>query len=146
MITFSWPMRMLILLGPAAREPLHRLLDDNEIQNEVVLVLGAIGDETTVPLLIDRYPRQLDPEKQRFKMVCFSFALAHRTGEVLDRDRTGTTICADNAGKWRTWWTKEGRTFRVPAEKPDSSAMPMYPVLTKEWAMQMRSEFAKGPD
>jgi uncharacterized protein (TIGR02996 family) len=65
LIDFSPPMKQLILRGAAARAALHRLLDDPQIQNEVVLVLGAVGDETTVPLLIDRYPRALDAATPR---------------------------------------------------------------------------------
>ena len=46
LIDFSPPMKKLIKVGAPARAALHRLVDDKQIQNEVVLVLGAIGDET----------------------------------------------------------------------------------------------------
>src|SRR5437870_5333652 len=37
-LEYSWPMKKLIALGDAAREPLHQRLDDQQIKNEVVLV------------------------------------------------------------------------------------------------------------
>src|SRR5437773_2464720 len=44
-LKYSPPMTKLISLGDVAREPLHRRLGDEQIQNEVVLILGAIGDD-----------------------------------------------------------------------------------------------------
>jgi Type II secretion system (T2SS), protein E, N-terminal domain len=145
LIEFTPPMKKLIILGPAAREPLHRLLDDGRVQDEVVLVLGAIGDETTVPLLINRYPQRLSQHDQcQKKMVCFSFALSYLTGQEIDRDRSGTTQSEDNAGLWRAWWAKAGPTFRLPAERPNASWVPIYPLLTEDWAVRVRDEFTKG--
>jgi hypothetical protein len=144
-IGFSEPMRKLMMIGPAAREALHRRLDDRRIQGEVVMVLGAVGDETTVPLLIGRYPERLSTEDplQR-QMVYFSFALSYLTGQAIDRTREGTTLSADNAGRWRAWWAEAGPTFRVPAVKPNATWVPSYPVLTEDWATRMREQFANG--
>jgi hypothetical protein len=145
LIDFTPAMRQLIILGPTARKTLHGLLDDPEIQNEVVLVLGAVGDETTVPLLIDRYPRNLAPdEPHQTKMVCFSFALSYLTGQEMDRTRWGTTVSEENAGRWRAWWANARSTFRVLAKKPNASWVPIYPVLTEKWAVRVRKEFAEG--
>ena len=58
-LSFSRPMMELISLGDEARPALHRRLADPHVQNEVALVLGAIGDETTVPLLIDAFPTEV---------------------------------------------------------------------------------------
>jgi hypothetical protein len=127
-IDFSPPMKQLIRLGAPARAALHRLVDDRQIQNEVVLVLGAVGDKETVGLLIDRYPRSLDPaDPNQTKMVCFSFALSYLTGECIDRTREGTTFNQDNARRWRDWWGTARPNFRVPAKKPRGSWVPHYP-------------------
>jgi hypothetical protein len=145
LIGFSGPMRKLMMIGPTGREALHRRLDDRRIGGEVVLVLGAVGDETTVPLLIERYPERLDTEDSLQKrMVYFSFALSYLTGQALDRTREGTTLSEDNAGRWRAWWAEAGPTFRVPAVKPNATWVPSYPVLTEEWATRMRQQFAEG--
>jgi hypothetical protein len=145
-IQFSRPMRMLMVIGAAARPPLHRLLNDDRIQNEVALILGAIGDETTVPLLINHYPRKLaDDDPYQTKMVCFSFALSYLTGQEIDRDREGTTLSEANARRWRAWWTGVGPTFRVPVKKPNATWLPSYPILTQEWAVRARSWFVNEP-
>jgi hypothetical protein len=140
LIDFSPPMKELIRVGAPARARLHRLLDDKQIQNEVVLILGAIGDETTLPLLIDRYPTALDKDDRwQTKMVCFSFALSYLTGQQIDRSREGTTIDTDNARQWWDWWTKAASTFRVPVEKPNGSWVPQFPSGTAEGAQRLKS-------
>src|SRR5580698_669865 len=53
---YSAPMNRLIAMGDGAREPLHRRLNDELVQNEVALILGEIGDERSVSLLIEAYP------------------------------------------------------------------------------------------
>ena len=101
------------------------------------MILGAIGDETTVPLLINHYPRKLaDDDPYQTKMVCFSFALSYLTGQEIDRDRKGTTLSEANARRWRAWWTGVGPTFRVPVKKPNATWLPSCPMPRKEWAVQ----------
>jgi hypothetical protein len=86
----------LIALGDAAREPLHRRLGDERIQNEVVFILGAIGDDSTIPLLIDAYPDPALPKEPpgasrydpgRLKLICFSHALTYLTHQPVSRSR-----------------------------------------------------------
>src|SRR5690349_5895281 len=55
MIEFSPPMLALMRLGPKAAPYLHPHLNDRGVRNEVALVLGAVGDKATVPLLIRGY-------------------------------------------------------------------------------------------
>ena len=71
-----------MVIGATAVAVPHRLLNDDRIQNEVALILGAIRDETTVPLApSNHYPRKLaDDDPYQTKMVCFSFALSYLTG------------------------------------------------------------------
>src|SRR5262249_35513086 len=57
MIRFSFPLKALMFRGAEARAPLLAQVDDLAIRNEVVLALGAVGDEKTVAELISRYPR-----------------------------------------------------------------------------------------
>lgn len=145
LLDFSTAMKKLILLGATAREPLERLLDDNRVQNEVVLILGAIGDESTVPLLIDRHPKDPDPSdwEQQKKTVCFSFALSYLTGHELDRSRYGTDLKGKNAELWRNWWSGAKSAFRVPTQKPNATWVPSYPHLTEEAAIRLRLRFAR---
>jgi hypothetical protein len=85
-------------------------LRDRKIQNEVALVLGAIGDESTVAALIDVYPTVDVREKFKQKwsttepeilnVVCLTFALTYLTGEPISRDRE----CADYNPENRKLW------------------------------------------
>jgi hypothetical protein len=52
MLWFSPPLKALMFRGAEARGPLLAHLADQEIKNEVVLALGAVGDESTIPVLI----------------------------------------------------------------------------------------------
>jgi len=148
-LEFSPPMKKLIILGEKARKPLQECLGDKEIQNEVALILGAIGDKTTVPALIDVYPED-DISKAEFnssdymKGVCMTFALTYLTGQPIGRSRYGADREPGNKKLWKDWWAKEGKNFKVPATKPNDSWVPEYPVLTDEWAARCRREFAAG--
>src|SRR5262249_2498785 len=73
LIGCSLPMKKLLRIGPKARPALQKHLGDLRIQNEVALILGAIGDETTVPALIDVYP---ESDRRRKKELSDDFPSA----------------------------------------------------------------------
>jgi hypothetical protein len=131
-LQFSPPMKQLIRMGARARPALHRRISDKEIQNEVVLILGAIGDETTVPLLIESYPDQpadLAPSDPRFyTIVYYSFALPYLTCEPIGRSREGADLNPENKKLWQAWWKENAATFKVSAEKPNMTWLPGYPI------------------
>lgn len=155
-LKFSTPMKQLILLGEKARPALQKRLADQHIQNEVALVLGAIGDEMTVPALIDVYPtvdvrekmekgnHKTDPEC--LKVVCMTFALTYLTGEPIGRSRWGTDYDPENRKRWQEWWGKSKDTFKVPTVKPNATWVPSYPILSERWAKSVREEFAKAKE
>jgi hypothetical protein len=158
LLEFSAPMKKLIILGAKARAPLQKCLSDKEIQNEAALVLGAIGDESTVPILIDLYPdhdARKDAESMKGKPerdnprvmmhVCMNFALAYLTGQSIGRSRTGADLKPENRKLWEEWWAKEKTNFKVPQTKPNASWVPMYPVLSEKWARSCRERFANEP-
>jgi hypothetical protein len=126
-------MKALIRLGADALQPLHERLEDPRIQNEVVLILGAIGDRSTVPLLIDAYPngriaRDEVSGPDRLRVICFGFALSYLTGQSIGRSREGADFNPSNRELWRAWWERDGPTFVVPATKPNASWVPNYPA------------------
>lgn len=149
---FSPPMKKLMMLGKKkAHGSVQDRLGDRRIQNEVALILGAIGDETTVPALIQIQPEKGidireakwdDPDYKRG--VCLNFALAYLTGQQIGRSREGVDLKAENKGLWKDWWAKHGKTFKVRVEKPNASWVPVYPILTETWAVRCREEFSKG--
>jgi hypothetical protein len=124
-------MKELIRLGDRARPSLHQRLREQAIQNEVVLVLGAVGDRTTIPLLIEAYPeeglhRVGHGEPRWMKVVCFTFALTYLTGQTIGRSRCGADCDPANRALWQQWWREQGETFVVPAEKPNATWVPSY--------------------
>jgi len=140
MMHYSRPMERLIALGDAAREPLHQLLGDEEIQNEVVLVLGAIGNERTVELLIEtyrdpelpeEYPGVYDLDPGRFKLVCYSHALTYLTHESISRSRWGTDYTPGNRKKWQDWWAKNKKVFWVTGEPGHATFIPGNPAAPR---------------
>lgn len=149
MLEFSPPMKKLMMLADKAHDPLQARLGDQRIQNEVAVILGAIGNETTVPALIQVYPegnlrKAKEGSPEYLKGVCLTFALTYLTGQPIGRSRWGADLKPENKKLWNDWWAKEGKTFKVPAEKPNATWVPEYPILTKEWAGRCREEFAKG--
>jgi hypothetical protein len=148
-LEFSNPLKLLMFRGEEARKALTARLDDPAIHNEVVLALGAVGDEMTVSELISRYPRvpiKSNDKAAVLKRVCFSFALSWLTGQPFDRSRVGTDPSPDNAAKWDAWWSANKDKFRVSPEKPHSTWVPRYPVLTKDDIARIKVMFAEQRD
>ncbi len=148
-IRFSVPLKALMFRGAEARAPLLAQMDDLAIRNEVVLALGAVGDEKTVAELISRYPRGPIDTKNRpsvLTRVCFSYALCWLTGQSIDRSRYGTDLKPNDAEKWKDWWAANRDTFRVPAVKPYATWVPSYPVLAEEHLARIRKMFAERGD
>ena len=135
-LVFSDPMIELISIGDFARVHLHDLIEDDRIQNEVVVVLGAMGDESTVPLLIAAYPDppsgRLDSKRaslddpEVLKIVCFTHALTYLTCEPIGRSRLGSDLNPMNKQLWEDWWRRHKATFKVSA-KPLATWVPGYP-------------------
>jgi hypothetical protein len=144
---FSPPLKALMFRGGEARGPLLSHRNDAHIHNEVILALGAVGDEATIPALISHYPR--GPLEGRrtpagLTRVCFSYALCWLTGQPIDRNRAGTCWEETNAAKWEAWWATNKDTFRIPAVKPYSTWVPKYPVLADDHIARIRRMFAEG--
>lgn len=137
LLAFSTPMKKLIALGERARQPLQERLGDLRIQNEVVVILGAIGDESTVPLLIETYPEvdisgepgaATPPGPGRMKIICYTHALTYLTGEPIGRSRWGTDFNSGNRKRWQEWYKKTQPMFAVCDAKPRATWVPHYPV------------------
>jgi len=113
------------------------------------LILGAIGDETTVPALIQVYPegdlrKAKNDGPEYLKGVFLTFPLTYLTGQPIGRTRWGADLQPENKKLWKDWWAKEGETFKVPAKKLAATWVPAYPILTEECAARCRAEFARG--
>jgi HEAT repeat protein len=121
-LEYTPPMRQLIALGDAARQPLVDRLNEQGIQNEVALVLAEIGDESTVPLLIEAFQDiqfpdveydYENPDPAFLNVVCFTKALCNLTSVSIGHSRWGTDFKKENKQKWRDWWVNSQKTFWV---------------------------------
>jgi hypothetical protein len=149
LLNFSAPLKALMFRGADARAPLLAQVDDLAIRNEIVLALGAVGDERTVAELISRYPRgpvDRDDLPAVLTRVCFSYALCWLTGESIDRSRDGTDLKPDDAEKWKEWWAANHKSFRVPVVKPYATWVPQYPVLAEDHIARIKKMFAEQGD
>jgi hypothetical protein len=151
LLHFSAPMKKLIMLGERARARLQQYVADPRIQNEVSLVLGAIGNEKTVPLLIDVYPLPIvgvkgeaETDSRHSNAVFMTFALTYLTNQPIGRSRGGADCKPENRNLWKAWWSEARLRFKVPKEKTNASWVPSYPWLSQEGAENARKQFVSN--
>jgi DMSO/TMAO reductase YedYZ molybdopterin-dependent catalytic subunit len=99
-LNLTEPMAALLKIGPAAQEQLLARLTDPMIADQVVLLLGGVGDERSVRPIIEEMGRASElPGKQRKNLlIAGSVALTNITvADVI----------------WSSWWKKNEATFHV---------------------------------
>jgi hypothetical protein len=148
LLRFSSPMRKLIMMGDKARYRLEQCLADPRIQDQAALVLGTIGNERSVTLLIDAYPPPYDDTEKDYhdKSVFLTFALSYLTCQEIGRSRLGADCNPENRKLWMEWWAKEKASFRVSPVKPNATWVPGYPILSEEWAIGARKQFVSDSE
>ena len=119
---FTPPMEQLIKIGPAAQEPLLAKLFDQRITDQVILLLGGIGDEKSIaPIieamrrasqdpLLDRRKRTLTAGDLALTNITVAAVIWHQGGGILADQCPG-----DHVTCWSTWWQRNETTFRVKA-------------------------------
>jgi len=150
---FSVVLNALMFRGAEVRQTLLQRLDDPEIRNEAVVLLGVVGDEATVPELIARYPRGPVPEPSDWHRdpgwltrVCLSCALCWLTVACLDRAGDGTLPDPYNAAWWEKWWAENRSTFRVSAVKPRGLTVAYYTLVDNDHVARIQSMFVESGD
>jgi HEAT repeat protein len=142
---FSSAMVKLCSLGDKARPALQKLLVDPRIQKECALILGQVGDESSVAALIALYPpvdhikkRKLWPmdEADAMRFDSFNWALQALTGQPIGRGRYGDPY---NGRRWQEWWALAKKTFKVDASRRKTRWIP-----TRKDAEFARQVFAAG--
>jgi HEAT repeat protein len=144
------PVMKLIYLGEKARPAVQKRLNDPAIQNEVVLILGAIGDKSSISALIDAYPEidrrsktpLYDNHPLHSKIVFFTYALTYLTGEPIGRSSDGADCHPNNKRLWKEWWRLAEQDFRVTADKLYATWVPAYPALNRRDVERLRKKFA----
>lgn len=145
-INYSIQMKLLMMLGNSVCEQIVPLLDDPELEFEAVLILGAIGDISTVRLLINRYPDAPDPPTKSYNRlaVAYTNALCNLTGELIGRSRYGSDCEPKNKALWEKWWNTHPEAWKLSGGGANTTAAPSYPSLKQEDMDHARESFAKG--
>lgn len=145
MILFSIPMKLLMMLGNSICDKIVPLLDDPELEFEAALILGAIGDVSTVRLLINHYPEAPNPPTKNYNRLAIAYtnALCHLTGELIGRSRYGSDCDPKNKALWEKWWNTCPDAWRLSGDGATTTAAPSYPCLKQEDIENARKNFAE---
>jgi len=117
---FTQPMQKILEIGLAAQDVLIENLDDVYIKDQVIILLGGVGDEHSVaPIIkamIAKNSIKNTPNAERINLSA-NLALTNITvSEVIWHHGGGIEVrkCPDNSKEcWQEWWTKNKSTFTV---------------------------------
>jgi hypothetical protein len=117
---FTRPMLQILQAGPAAQDVLLRYLDDPKIKDQIIILLGGLGDQKAVLPIIhamaDRNEAR-DNNHARKVNLAANLALTNITvGDVIWHHGGGITTdaCPDDPKScWYTWWIQHTYTFDI---------------------------------
>jgi hypothetical protein len=117
---FTRPMLQILQAGPAAQDVLLRYLDDPKIKDQIIILLGGLGDQKAVlPIIHAMADRNevRDSDYARKVNLAANLALTNITvGDVVWHHGGGITrdACPDDPKScWYTWWIQHAETFDV---------------------------------
>ena len=130
------PMRKLLDIGPPAQQSLIENLNDPTIKDQVIILLGGIGDERSVePIIkamIQKKNLKSTPNSERINLAA-NIALTNITvADVIWHYGGGvvqTQPPNDSKERWMKWW-KSNRNFAVKTitHSRDYSNYPNYGI------------------
>ena len=124
MIDFTPSMVQLLQAGPAAQSVLLEYLNDEQIKDQIVVLLGGVGDENVIEPIIQAMAEATD-HSERAKTLNLEASLAltnitqaeviwhHGGGILYDRCPYDPKSC------WYAWWFDNRETFKVSTETED---------------------------
>jgi hypothetical protein len=118
--SFTRPMLQILQAGPAAQEVLLQYLDDPKIKDQIIILLGGLGDQKAILPIIhamaDRNEAR-DNNYARKVNLAANLALTNITvGDVIWHHGGGITrdACPDDPKScWYTWWIQHADTFDI---------------------------------
>jgi hypothetical protein len=117
---FTPPMQALLEIGPQAQPRLLLMLPQVAIRDQVIILLGGVGDEQSVgPIIAAMKAASSEPPSDQRKRTlnAGNLALTNITvAEVIWHHGGGIPLEAcreDPAACWSTWWAANRATFRV---------------------------------
>jgi hypothetical protein len=117
---FTKPMREILKIGSPAQEILLPYLKNEFIKDQVMVLLGGVGDERAVSPIIDAMIAEKDieavPKAKQINRAA-NLALSNITvADVIWHHGGGIVIerCPNNPKEcWLKWWKKNKSTFSV---------------------------------
>jgi hypothetical protein len=129
MFNFTSPILQILQAGPAAQDLLLQSLRDPEsldsknleFKNQIIILLGGVGDERAVePIIQAMSAENRSSTDARRTNLMANLALTNITqSEVIWGHGGGISLdsCPDDPkGCWLTWWTQNRAKFKVSTE------------------------------
>jgi hypothetical protein len=125
-IPLSWdlqltePMRRILEIGPQAQDALIENINDPLIKDQVIILLGGIGDERSIgPILknmIAKKDLKSTPDSEKINLaanialtnITVADVIWHYGGGVVRIDPP-----RDSKARWKNWWKKNEGRFEV---------------------------------
>jgi len=114
------PMAKILQAGRSSQEVLLLHLSDPKIQDQIVLLLGGVGDERSIEPIIatmaDAEQAKVEPEARRRNLIA-NLALTNLTVSEVIWHHGGGLIhdnCPDDPKAcWSQWWNEHKKSFQV---------------------------------
>ena len=125
-IPLSWdfqltePMRRILEIGAPAQDALLENVDDPSIKDQIIILLGGVGDERAVGPIIKNMVRKKDlkstPNSEQLNLVA-NIALTNITvADVIWHYGGGIVRIdppEDSKERWTKWWKENESSFAV---------------------------------
>jgi hypothetical protein len=115
---FTSPMLQILQTGSPAQGMLLKHLDDHDIKDQIIVLLGGVGDEKAIEPIIRAMVDSTEhsPAEKKINLLA-SLALTNITrAEVIWHRGGGISIdrCPDAPKScWYAWWIQNRETFKV---------------------------------
>ncbi len=120
LFNFNSPMLQILQAGPAAQSILLKYLDDSQIKDQIIILLGGVGDETAVGPIIDAMADRQEAHNSSYAKkvnLAANLALTNITvSDIIWHHGGGITRdkCPDDPKScWSAWWRENKRTFKA---------------------------------
>ena len=149
---FTPPMIQILQAGPAAQDVLLEYINDPQIKDQIIFLLGGVGDGKAVKSIIEAMATPDEASGSVYARrvnLAANLALTNITvGDIIWHHGGGITIdgCPDNPKScWSSWWLEHNDTFDIShTPKRRYSNYPDYGIYQNPGAYRSES-FIHGP-
>lgn len=117
---FTPPMRQILQAGPAAEDVLLQYVNDSQIKDHIIILLGGVGNQKAVGAIIDAMADRNEARENAYAKKVNSVANIALTNitvaDVIWHHGGGISIdrCPDDPKScWYAWWLEHRATFDV---------------------------------